>query len=448
MDMAQSFIGDEFRSRAVSLAVSNFYYNIVANSCQSSPLVRKTLSVLTGLWEQRFTTSRSSSPRHHSHISTYSQAVTELRTSSKELSPDIVLIASILFANCEYLMDDLSLAYQHLRAGARILREHRDFEDTRLPPQLLETLGTIFEAFDHSGFELDCSTPGSEHTDSTRESPFEDLNHANNDLLNIYSHTFALNKVAHNHPECIMPAAHDFQRWATTWKCRATALQESVEVENMPWLGLLQGQHTAVNNMLMDMTSVTQIPRTDQETLDEMILQVSTFLQCFSPSLQTQAATKRPFQGNAGLILPLFMVILQCPDGEICETALSLLSRLRVTEGAWNSCCAASVARSILNSRYATKFETAYTSYALQDILPTAQIKIAKPLESRTEIDLTVVFQHHDMLVPNESNTIIGGFCLNNSTQVQPICGVIEACGFQGPVVTATLEGCFCHDGV
>lgn len=445
VDMSQSFIADDSRSHIVSNAVTTFYYQFVYNACQTSPIIRKTLNALTGLWEQAFLTSRNSSPRHHDYITRYSQVVTEFRTSSDELQPDIVLIASVLFANCEYLMGDLPLALRQLRAGAKYLQVHKHNQDGRLSPELLETLEVIFDGFNHNGIELDCSTPGSDYLDPATELPFDDLGCANDDLLQIYSHTFALNRVGLNHPAHITPAADDFRRWADLWKHRTIGLQETLDVEYTPWLDLLHGQHTALNTMLQDMSSTIDRPRTEEETLDDMVLQVSTFLQTCSASIQDPSLPSRPYQGNAGLILPLFMVILRCNDTEICETALSLLSRLHITEGEWNSCCAHAIARSVLSARYAMRDELTFTLYNMQDVLPVAQIKTATPLESGSEIELTVVFPQSGQ---NESSAIVGGFCTNKFSSMDKLCSAINSGGFQGPVIAGILDNCLCQDSV
>lgn len=445
VDMSQSFIADNSRSHIVSSAVSTFYYQFVYNTCQTSPIIRKTLNALTGLWEQAFLTSRNSSPRHHDYIARYSQVVTEFTTISDEVHPDIVLITSILFANCEYLMGDLSLAIRQLRAGAKFLQVHKENQDARLSPELLETLEAIFDAFNHNGIELDCSTPGSDYLDPTRDIPFSDLGCANDDLLQIYSHTFALNRVGFNHPDHITPAAHDFQKWANSWKHRTTGLQESIDLEFTPWLDLLHGQHSALNTMLQDMSSTVERPRADEETLDDMVLQVSTFLQTCSASIHDPSLPSRPYQGSAGLILPLFIVILRCADTEVCETALSLLGRLHVTEGEWNSCCAHVIARSMLNARYAMRYEPTFTMYSMQDSLPVAQIKSATLLETGNEIELTIMFPHSGQ---NESIAIVGGFCMNNFGSIDKICATVNSGGFQGPVIAGVLDNCFCLDNV
>lgn len=444
-DMAESFIGDTTKAQSVSTGVSNFYYEFVLRASQSSHIIRKTLTALCGLYERAFAVKRNSSPRSHEHISRYSEAVTDLRTSSRELSPDIVLIASILFANCEYLMGDLCSAVRHLRAGARIFIEHRDFADQPLSPELAETLGTIFSAFDHDSVDLEGATPGSDYLDTIGEHQFDDLDQANEQLLQIYSHTFALRKVSQNHPGHISPAAHDFQRWSNSWKSRTSNLEQSLHTEELPWLQLLHGQHTALNTVIDKMSSTGEISARDHQ-LDDLILQVSNFLQTCSDILLDPDLSTHPYHENVGLILPLFLVTLRCADAQTCETALTLLGRLRVTEGVLNSCCAHAIARSAINARHATRFHNSSAAYSFDDALPVAEIKKVAAPTSNTELDVTFAFPHNAAFEQTESNAIVGGFCSHGLGAAEQVCAILGADGFQGPVSTRALEGCSCHE--
>lgn len=447
-DMAESFILDTSRAHVVSTGVSNFYFNFVYQASQSSSMIRKTLTALCGLYERSFALSHGSSPINHDYITRYSEAVTDLRTSSRELGPEIVLIASILFANCEYLMGDLCSAIQHLRAGANILNEHRTISDGRLSPELSETLGAIFEAFDHDdSIDLGSNTPGSDYLDTLTEHQFNDLHQANDDLLQIYSHTFALHKVSLNHPRHVSPAAQDFRRWTTSWRSRTSNLENSLQTEEAPWLQLLHGQHSALNTVINDLSNPADNPHPDAEPFDDLVLQVSAFLQTCSEYIDDPSIHGRPFLGNVGLVLPLFLVVLRCADSDTCETALLLLRRLYVVEGVMNSCCAHAIARSVLNSRHAVRFQRSNTSYTSNEPLPVAEIKQVTQLNSGTELDLTIRFPHFQTgFVQSESNAIIGGFCSNGPESNDRLCTILEAGGFQGAVITQRLNGCLCYE--
>jgi len=443
-DMAESFIGDLTKAQNVSTGVARFYYEFVLRASQSSQVIRKTLTALCGLYERAFAVSRNSSPGNHEHISRYSEAVTDLRT-SRELAPDIFLIASILFANCEYFMGDLCSAVRHLRAGARILVEHQDFADQPLSLDLTETLGTIFSAFDHDSVNLECATPDSDYLDTIGEHQFDDLNQANDQLLQIYSHTFALQKVSQNHPGHISPAAHDFQRWSSSWRSRTTSLEHSLGTEQLPWLQLLHGQHTALNTVIGTMSSTSETFTRDHQ-LDELILHISNFLQTCSEILHDPDLSTHPYHENVGLILPLFLVTLRCTDAQICETALSLLARLRVMEGVLKSCCVYAVARSAVNARHAARLYSSTAVYSLDDALPVAEIrKVMAPILS-TELDITFAFPHNTAFGQTESNAIVGGFCPHAISAAEQICSILEAGGFQGPISTQALEGCPGHE--
>lgn len=446
-DMAESFIGDTTKAQNVSIGVSNFYYQLVYQASQSNRIIRKTLTALCSLYERAFATSRSSFLSDHEHISRYSDAVTDLRTSSRELTPDIVLIASILFANCEYLMGDLCSAVRHLRAGARILVEQRDFADKRLSSSLSETLGAIFEAFDHDPVGLESTTPESDYLDTIGEHQFDDLNQANDKLLQIYSHTFALQKVRQNHPSHILPAAHDFQRWSRSWHSRTANLEHSLETEQLPWLQLLRGQHAALNTVIDTMSSSGEAFARDHQ-IEDLILQVSNFLQICPDSLQDEDIPTRLYLDSVGLILPLFLVTLRCAHGQTCETALSLLGRLRVVEGVLNSCCAYAIAQSAINVRHATRSHSSSTSSSLHDTLPAIEIKKVEPSQSGTEFDVTFAFARNSAFGQIESNAIVGGFCSHGTGAAEHLCEILEIGGFQGPVVTRRLQGCSCHESI
>lgn len=446
-DMAVFFIGDTTKAQHVSTGVSTFYHHLVYQASHSNHIIRKTLTALCGLYERAFTTSGHPSPRNHEHISRYSEAVTDLRMSSGELAPDIVLIASILFANCEYVMGDLCSAVRHLRAGARILVEHRDLADERLPSGLSDTLGTIFDAFGHDTVDLESATPGSEYLDTIKEYQFADLHQANDDLLQIFSHVFALQKVGQNHASHIAAATHDFQRWTNSWRSRTIDLEYSLGTEQIPWLQLLHGQQTALKSISDTMAGTTEASARDSQ-FDNLVLQISSFFRMCSSSLQEPDLSLRPYHENVGLILPLFLVTLRCADARTCETALSLLGRLRVAEGVINSCCAYAIARSAIDAQHATRFHSSSTTYPSDDALPPAEIRKVAPSDSGTELDVTFAFPYNSALRQTESNAIVGGFCPYGTGSLEQLCGILRAGGFQGSIKTQILEGCSCHKSV
>lgn len=447
IDVADSFIQDNSRSSQVSTGVTNFYYQFVYQASHSSKVIRKTLTALCGLYERAFSSSRDSSPRNHEYITRYSEAIPDLRQSISELSPDIVLIASILIANCEYLMGDLCAAVKHLRHGAKILLDCNNHNDGRLSPELSETLGIIFEAFDHDPTGLDGTSPRSDYLDTIVEQQFDNIGEANDDLLRIYSHTFALQKVGNKHPRHVSPASHDFQRWSNSWRTRTTGLEDTLAEEELLWLQLLHGQQTALNTVLDGMTSSSHHPGHGQNQLDDLVSQVAAFFESCSDSM-TVDMPARPFLENVGLILPLFLVALNCADMQTCRTALSLLGQLSVTEGDWNSCCAHAIGEFVINARYTARLRHAQMTHTDQsDPLPGGKITKVTCSDGGKELDVTITFPPMDggFAETEMSSAIIGGFCTHDGQDLERLCSVLMAGGFQGPVVTQPLVTCMCH---
>lgn len=446
-DVAESFVRDSSRAPQVSIGVSNFYYHFVQHVSQSSHVIRKTLTALCGLYERAFFSSRDSSPRSHEYITHYSEAIPDLRHSLSELSPDIVLIASILIANCEYLMGDLCAAVRHLRHGAKILNNCRNNNDARLSPELSDTLGIIFEAFDHDPAEIETATPESDYLDTIVEQQFDNLGQANDDLLQIYFHTFALQQVGNKHPRHVSPASHDFQRWSSSWKMRTTGLDDSLVQEELQWLQLLHGQQTALNTVLDNMASTSYRHGHEDKQLDNMVAQVASFFESYSDSMTT-IVPDRPFFETVGLILPLFLVVLNCADVQVCRAAISLLGQLSVTEGIWNSCCAHAIGRFVLNARYAARLRTGQmTQASLNDPLPNGKITKAMCLAQGKDLDVTITFPPVDggFGEGEVSSAIIGGFCVHDGQDLERLCSVLVAGGFQGAVRTQPLDECVCH---
>ncbi|KAK5957669.1 hypothetical protein OHC33_000857 [Knufia fluminis] len=442
--MASSFIGDTSKAQDMSHQISSFYYQFVYEASQSHRIIRKTLSALCGLYERAPATSRTSSPRNPEPISRYGEAVTDLRTSSRGLSPDVVLIASILFANCEYLMGDLCSAVRHLRAGARILVEHHDSAGEQLSSALRDALSTIFAAFEHDSVDLESATPGSDYLDTIGEHQFDNLNQANDQLLQIYAHTFALQKMSQSHSNHISLAVNDFKRWSNSWRSRIADLGHSLGTEQLPWLHLLHGQHIALNTVIDTMSRTNEATARDHQ-LDDLILQMSDFLEASAGSLQDKEVMDRPYHENVGLILPLFLVTLRCADPQTCEAALALLGRLCVVEGALNSCCAHAVAQSAIHARHAARMGGRSTTYTSENVLPVAEIKKVALCEPGAQLDVTFTFPRNSASGQMESNAIVSRFCLPSIRAAENLCGTLEAGGYQGPVATRTLEGCSCN---
>ena len=445
--MANSFITDQRKAQLVSAEISIFYYQHVYYASQTSSMIRKTLTAICGLYQRAFESSRGSSPRDHTYITQYSEAVTDLRTSSRELGPDIVLIASILFANYEYLMGDLCSAFWHLRAGSKILNEHSNISPEHLSAALSQSLSTIFDAFDHGELESEADTPGSDYLESVKDNQFEDLHQANDNLLSMYSHTFALQTLSKQHPRHTSQTAQSFQRWSGTWKSRMRGLQGTLETESMPWLQLLNGQHCALNFVVGDILTAIEPAASDIEQMDDLVLQVSSFADSCSEFIEHADQPERPFKENVGLILPLVLVVLRSPDINTCEAALGLLGRLRVVEAGWNSCLAHAVARSILHARQVMRFQSDESTFAASDAIPVADVKKALVLNSGTELDLTITFPKlRYAFGQSESNMIIGNYCLNAEGQGEEVCAILEHGGYQGPVTIQRLLGCTGHD--
>ena len=336
-------------------------------------------------------------------------------------------------------MGDLCSAVRHLQSGARILQDRRASSDRRLSPELCETLGVIFKAFDHeTSIELDAATPGTDYFDTINEIQFDNLTEANQQLLQIYSHTFALRKVGQSRSRYVEPAAQDFQRWSNSWKTRTTALESLLATDQLPWLHLLHGQHTVLNTVIDDMSNTFIEPIFD-DGCDHLTFQISNFLQTqFS---QYQSDGIRPFRENIGLILPLLTVTLRAYDTDTCETALSLLAKLKISEGVLNSCCAHAVGRAVVNARHATRFSHTSTDM-LDDLLPIAEIRKVIPLNG-TALDLTIDFP----TAITESNAIVGDFCAN-PTNIDQVCDVFAGLGYQGAVLALPLLGCSCSEGL
>lgn len=444
-DMAESFLGNSARAADVSGRISKFYYQFVFQAGRSSPIVHKTLTALCGLYERTFASSVSSSPRNPEYIAYYSEAVTDLRYMSRELPPDIVLIISILFANCEYLIGGLCSAIQHLQAGARILNEHTIISDGRLSPDLCDTLRTIFEAFNHDSIRSDSLSSEQHVFDVFGGTQFEDLDQANDSLLLLYSHTFALRRVSSKHPRHITPAIHDFQLWSSSWMNRTSKLEQTLAYDDRPWLHLLHGQHQALDTVIDHMPSSNDGFPQENHQFDDLILCMSSFIDMCPQFASLKPTSERPFLDNIGLILPLFVVTLLCPDLQTCQTALLLLRRLKVQEGVWNSCCAYAVAHFIVNARHKAQLNSGNTTDPFIDALPIATISKVLPL-TNDELEVSVRFpQAAVSLLQNEtSTTIVGSFCACPTEDFERLSSVMKAGGYQGLVSTQLLDGCSC----
>lgn len=446
-DMVESFINDRERAQYASIAISGFYYQFVYRASKSSNIIRKTLTALCGLFEQTAVASRPSSPRNHEYITRYSEAVTELRTSSSDLTPDVVLIASILFANCEYLIGDVCSAVRHLQAGARILREQRDMADGTLSPVLSETLGTIFDVLDHTTIDVDASTPGSDYFETLSDHQFDNLDQANKDLLHLYAHTFALNKLWHSQPRYVTPARADFKQWSSCWRDRTACLENTLTTEDLPWLDLLHGQHCAIDSVIDGFRHPADQASYNAELQEDLVQRISYFLSTTMKIHKDVLRKEKPLDETVGLILPLFLVILQCTDASNCQTALTLLDRLHLVEGRWNSCCAYNVATSVLQSRQAMRFQSDHTSNSEDEGLPPAEITLVTASKSGTELDLTLSFPYLSMsLGQAQTNAIAGSFCIQEGWDEAAVCTLLTDGGYQGPVVASALLGCSCRE--
>lgn len=228
---------------------------------------------------------------------------------------------------------------------------------------------------------------------------------------------------------------------------RTTGLEDSLAQEELRWLQLLHGQQTALNTVLDNMASTSRHHEHEDKQLDNMVAQVASFFESYSDSMTT-IVLDRPFLENVGLILPLFLVILNCADIQVCRAAISLLGQLSVTEGMWNSCCAHAIGRFILNARYAARLRTGQMTQAtLNDPLPNGRITKAICLAGGKDLDVTITFHPVDggFGEGEASSAIIGGFCVHDGQDLERLSSVLVAGGFQGAVQTQPLDDCACH---
>ena len=443
-DITEAFCNDPAETADRSEHISTFYHQLVLQASLSNSIICKALTALCGLYERTSTTSDGSPRQIPEFVACYSEAVTDLRRMSGELSPDIILIVSILFANCEYFLSDIFSARQHLEAGARIL-QHAMIDNSQLSPDFCNTLGTIFEVLNHDLIRSN-SLFEAQYTYPSDEMQYADLAQANDDLLQAYSWALALRKVGNKKPLHIMPMIHHFRRWASLWVVQISTLEQTLAYHYRPWLHLLHAQHHALTAIIDQSSSSDEMSSWDNHKYDNLVLSISSFFQTYPSFTDMDTISDRPFLDSIGFILPLFIVILQCPDLQTCQIALSLLQQLKVQEGVWNSCCAYAVASFVVKARCAAQFDDNNESYSFNGAIPTAGIARITPL-AQDRVVVTIKFpQNTTHPLKNDTTTAtIGSFCACQTVDLRRLRLVMEAGGHQGPVLAQPLVNCRCQ---
>ncbi len=350
-EMMDSFVDDKAEVCYSNTQAWTFWNRLVVQASETNSSIRHSLAALSSLHEWLEFTKRTPW-QNYSFTLHYTKAITDINQSHGKLPLEIILIACVLFAHCDFLMGASAAGLTHLKSGHRIISESRK-KQLQVSPEVSQLIVPIIEGFiaKSANYRLTETTiPKGETTESTTyslpEMPkvFRDLHQANKYLQQALYWVLLLELGQPNHSTMAPGVRKYVADWATAfgqWK----VVYELDDNLLKDWQLLLLAHHRMALLILK-----TLPPENDKgysraaADFRIMFAQLRTFLRGEYTKLDPKHSGDLVLKVHLGFIAPLFFIATECRVRDLRLNALEALKDLRIVEGHWNSCVAYAIA--------------------------------------------------------------------------------------------------------
>ncbi|KAI1622137.1 hypothetical protein EDD37DRAFT_507417 [Exophiala viscosa] len=330
-----------------------FWNKLVVQASETNASIRHSLAAISSLHEWLEVTKRNPW-QNHSFTLHYTNAITEINKNQGKIPVEILLIACVLFAHCDFLMGAAGAGMKHLKSGYMIMSESRK-KQVQLPIEVRELIEPMIAGFmaKSANYRLtDSAATKSETVEATGPSlpqmpkVFQDLNQANKHLLEA---VYSVLKLELRQPHDLAAMAPNVRKYVTDWATAFDRWKSTYELDDpllKDWQLLLQAHHRMAFLILK-----TLPPENDQgytraaADFRIMFAQLRTFLRAGYTELDPKHSGDLVLKVHMGFIAPLFFIATKCRVQEIRHGALEALKDLKVVEGHWNSCVAYAIAK-------------------------------------------------------------------------------------------------------
>jgi hypothetical protein len=302
-----------------------FWNRLVVQASETNVSIRHSLSAISSLHEWLELTKRNPWQNHYFALH-YTNAITEINKNQGKIPLEILLIACLLFAHCDFLMGSAASGMNHLKSGYRIMTESRR-KQVQLPTEVQEIIEPIIKGFlaKQASYRLtDTAATKSETAEDTRaslpEMPkiFQDLSQANKYLLDAVYWVLLLELRGSHHMATMAP---NVRRYVTHWATAFDRWKSTYELDDpllKDWQLLLLAHHRMAFLILK-----TLPPENDQgysraaADFRIMFAQLRTFFRGGYADLNPKHSDDLVLKVHLGFIAPLFFIATNCRVQEI-----------------------------------------------------------------------------------------------------------------------------------
>lgn len=352
-EMMDSIIDDKSTADQINTQAWTFWNRLVIQASETNGCIRHSLAAISSLHEWLEFTKRTPW-QNHSFTLHYTRAITEINQNHGKLPLEIILVACVLFAHCDFLMGASAAGLTHLKSGQKIILESKK-RQAQLSPEVRQLIQPVIEGFilKSANYRLtetsnvETGTNGGT-TYSLPEMPkvFRDLDQANKFLQQALYWVLLLELGQPNHLSSMAPGvrryvadwATSFGQWKVTYELDDPLLKD--------WQLLLLAHHR------MALLILKSLPPENDKSYSRaaadfriMFVQLRTFLRGGYTDLVPKHSDDLILKVHVGFIAPLFFLATECRARDLRHHALDALRDLKVVEGHWNSCVAYAIAK-------------------------------------------------------------------------------------------------------
>ncbi|KAK5044202.1 hypothetical protein LTR13_000558 [Exophiala sideris] len=422
-----------------------FWNKLVVQASETNASIRHSLAAISSLHEWLELTKRNPW-QNHSFTLHYTNAITEINKNQGTIPLEILLIACVLFAHCDFLMGAAGAGMKHLRSGYMIMSESRQ-KQVQLPVEVRELIEPMIAGFmaKSAKYRLtDSAATKSEAAEATSpslpEMPkiFQNLSQANKHLLEAVYWVLSLEL---RQSQQLATMAPSVRKYVTDWATAFDRWKSTYELDDplmKDWQLLLLAHHRMAFLILK-----TLPPENDQgytraaADFRIMFAQLRTFLRAGYTNLDPKQSDHLVLKTHLGFIAPLFFIATNCRVHEIRQGALEALEDLNVVEGHWNSCVAYAIAKT-----------AGEIDEKINETNPSKTIRIKLDRVDRLKDGtMTMTFYKvygHISSDEAESKIITEPACHHEVNMQWPVVRVVQLRGFQASVKPRKLH-CNCR---
>ena len=336
-----------------------FWAGIVPQASQIHPAVKHTMLALSALHESHTALDRVCQLKLYA--AHQSQAVT-LLTKSPQLPPvETILTSCLLFAGCDFLIDQPMKAMSHLFSGLRILDDLKESKKADPASQRLidDNLWPCYASFaaKSSVYGVKDSDPSLDmHVALDRPvipTILPDFFLAQHSLAGaVYWLRYFLDKWRRSPPDYdrtkeAEDVLHLLREWSSAFGYYETKTLPNNEPEGRNGALHLKVHHRLAKAIIDDYP-IGNLPTMDDFEYMVNETKILIKLGAEDDTLQPGQLYPNEMPVTSGNIPPLYFTATRCTDTSLRRRALHLLASLKRAEGLWNSCLASRIAEQVI----------------------------------------------------------------------------------------------------